>query len=139
MKDKKKAKKILNKIKNADEQFVNEDDKYIDPDFILESNGKAEKEFEQIMKKEKSIMSDRIKKFDKFCKKYDLYGDGIEEQIVLYLKNIFPKSYKKSQEHLINEDELPSPYDIYGFTSEDKKTEEDFFKVVEKWFKENKY
>ena len=81
----------------------------------------------------------RIKKFYKFCKKYDLYGDGIEEQIVLYLKNIFPKSYKKSQEHLINEDELPSPYDIYGFTSEDKKTEEDFFKVVEKWFKENKY
>ena len=84
-------------------------------------------------------MSDRIKKFDNFCKKYDLYGDGIEEQIVLYLKNIFPKSYKKSLEHLINEDELPSPYDIYGFTSEDKKTEEDFFKVVEKWFKENKY
>jgi len=65
-------------------------------------------------------MSDRINKFDNFCKKYDLYGDGIEEQIVLYLKNIFPKSYKKSQEHLINEDELPSPYDIYGFTSEDK-------------------
>lgn len=84
-------------------------------------------------------MSDRIKKFDNFCKKYDLYGDGIEEQIVLYLKNIFPKSYKKSQEHLINEDELPTPYDIYKLTSEDKKTEEDFFKVVEKWFKENKY
>ena len=55
MKDKKKAKKILNKIKNADEQFVNEDDKYIDPDFILESNGKAEKEFEQIMKKIKVL------------------------------------------------------------------------------------
>ena len=58
MKDKKKAKiiNILNKIKNADEYFINEDDKYIDPDFILESNGKAEEEFEQLMKKEKSIM-----------------------------------------------------------------------------------
>lgn len=28
-------------------------------------------------------MSERIKKFGNFCKKYDLYGDGMEEKIVL--------------------------------------------------------
>lgn len=28
-------------------------------------------------------MSERIKKFGNFCKKYDLQGDGMEEKIVL--------------------------------------------------------
>jgi len=47
------------------------------------------------------------------------------------------KSYKKSQEGLMSEDEIPNPADIYGFVSEDKKTEDDFFKAVQKWFADN--
>lgn len=66
-------------------------------------------------------MSDSIKKFNDFCKKYDVYEDGVEEKLVLYLKNIFPKSYKKSQEGLMSDDEIPNPADIYGFVSEDQK------------------
>ena len=57
-------------------------------------------------------MSDSIKKFNDFCKKYDLYENGVEEKLVLHLKNIFPKSYKKSQEGLMSEDEIPNPADI---------------------------
>jgi hypothetical protein len=33
-------------------------------------------------------MSSNIKKFNDFCKKYDLYENGVEENLVLYLKNI---------------------------------------------------
>jgi len=82
-------------------------------------------------------MSSNIKKFNDFCKKYDLYENGVEEKLVLHLKNIFPKSYKKSQEGLMSEDEIPNPADIYGFISEDKKTEDDFFIAVQKWFEDN--
>lgn len=30
----------------------------------------------------------------------------------------------------MSENEIPNPADIYGFISEDKKTQDDFFKVV---------
>ena len=32
-------------------------------------------------------------KFNKFCKKYDIHSDGIEEEVVEFLKGKFPKAY----------------------------------------------
>lgn len=32
-------------------------------------------------------------KFNKFCKKYDIHSDDIEEEVVEFLKGKFPKAY----------------------------------------------
>ena len=39
-------------------------------------------------------MEKNYDKFNKFCKKYDMYSDGIEEEVVEFLRGKFPKAYE---------------------------------------------
>ena len=80
-----------------------------------------------------------LSKFNKFCEKYDLYGDGVEEEVVELLKSKFPKYFKAAKDDLMkdnggDESEDPSPGSVFAYlpTNEDKK----FFDAVEKLFKE---
>ena len=85
-------------------------------------------------------MSKDYDEFDKFCKKYDMYADGIEEEVVVFLKEKFPKAYNGAKKDLMDtnggdEEELPSPGSIFAHISNDDKDE--FYSSVENWFKEN--
>ena len=84
-------------------------------------------------------MSNDDAKFNKFCKKYDMYADGIEEEVVEFLKEKFPKAYNAAKKDLMDanggdEEELPSPGSIFSHLSDDNKDE--FYSLVENWFKE---
>ena len=85
-------------------------------------------------------MAKNFDKFNKFCNQYDLHADGIEEEVIQFLKGKFPKAFNAAKKDLLNdnggdEEELPSPGSIYAYlsTTEDSK----FFKLLEEWFKEN--
>ena len=85
-------------------------------------------------------MTKNYDKFNKFCNQYDLHGDGIEEEVVEFLKGKFPKAYNDAKKDLMmdnggDENEMPSPGSIYGYLS---KTEDDkFFNELKNWFKKN--
>ena len=38
-------------------------------------------------------MGKNYDRFNNFCKKYDMHSDGIEEEVVEFLKGKFPKAY----------------------------------------------
>ena len=35
-------------------------------------------------------------RFNKFCEKYDMYADGVEEDVVAFLKDKYPDAWKKA-------------------------------------------
>ncbi len=84
-------------------------------------------------------MTKNYEKFNKFCENYNVYGDGIEEEVVNFLKKKFPKEYFKAKEDLINagatEDEVPSPGSIFSYLT--KSDEDVFYSLVKKWFEKN--
>lgn len=85
-------------------------------------------------------MEKNYDKFNKFCKKYDMYSDGIEEEVVEFLRGKFPKAYEGAKKDLMdandgNTDEIPSPGSIFAHLAD---TDDDnFYSSVEEWFKEN--
>ena len=78
-------------------------------------------------------------RFNKFCEQYDMYADGIEGEVVEFLKGAYPEAYKKSlKEAEGNESDFPpeesiSPSMIWGYVEND----DNFFSSVENWFNEN--
>ena len=85
-------------------------------------------------------MGKNYDQFNKFCKKYDMHSDGIEEEVVEFLKGKFPKAYKGAKKDLMeandgNEEEMPSPGSI--FAQIDDSDDEIFYSSVEGWFKKN--
>lgn len=85
-------------------------------------------------------MVKKYDKFNKFCKKYDMYSDGIEEEVVEFLKGKFPKAYNGAKKDLMNTnngdaEEIPSPGSIFAHLADSD--EDNFYSSVEEWFKEN--
>ena len=84
-------------------------------------------------------MSKNFDQFTKFSKKFDMHADGVEEDVVAFLKEKFPKYYKAAKKDLMadnggDEDEDPSPGSIYSYIPEAE--DDKFFSSVEKLFKE---
>ncbi len=79
-------------------------------------------------------------RFNKFCEQNDMYADGIEEEVVKFLKGKFPKAYNGAKKDLIeandgDQEEMPSPGSI--FTHIDDSDDDNFFSLIEGWFKKN--
>ena len=79
-----------------------------------------------------------------------MHGGGVQYRLDEYCKIQITRKNGKiiielinfSEENLLNLSDIKFFDSIFDIISEDSKyqiTEEDFFKVVEKWFKENKY
>jgi len=83
-------------------------------------------------------MEYKYKKFNQLMEKYDMTADGVEDNLVAHLREVFPNSYKKSQNDLAKQGAdghvLPSPSAIWGNISQDNKSEHQFFQVVDDWF-----
>ena len=47
-------------------------------------------------------MSKDYTKFNEFCKNYDMHADGIEEEVVEFLKGKFPKAYDGAKKDLMD-------------------------------------
>ena len=85
-------------------------------------------------------MGKNYDRFNKFCKKYDMHSDGIEEEIVEFLKGKFPKAYNGAKKDLMDanggdDDEIPSPGSIFAHLAETN--DDNFYSSVEGWFKKN--
>ena len=88
-------------------------------------------------------MSKDYERFNKFNETYDMYGDGIEEEVIKFLKGRFPDAYKKAlkeaeDDPFIKESGNPAegaiiPSMIWGYVEDD----DEFYSAVENWFKEN--
>ena len=83
-------------------------------------------------------MTKNFDKFTKFSEKYDMAADGVEEDVVAFLKKKFPKAYKGAKKDIMDgggdKDEEPSPGSIYAHIPEAE--DDKFFSSVEKLFKE---
>ena len=84
-------------------------------------------------------MSKNTDRFNKFCKKYDMYADGTEEKVVTFLKDKYPDAWKKALKEAeenntgdFSAEESVTPSMIWGYIEDD----DDFFSSVENWFKE---
>ncbi len=85
-------------------------------------------------------MTKNYEKFNKFCENYNIYGDGIEEEVLNFLKKKFPKAYNGAKKDLMeanggDEEEMPSPGSIFAHI--DSSDDDNFFSMVEGWFKKN--
>ena len=85
-------------------------------------------------------MSKDYDRYNKFCENYDMYADGIEEEVVELLKGKFSKAYNAAKKDLMDEnggdeEEMPSPGSLFAHLSNDE--EDEFYSSVENWFKEN--
>jgi len=85
-------------------------------------------------------MSKDYDRFNKFCQNYDMHADGIEEEVIKFLKSKFPKAYDEAKKNLMDEnggdeEEMPSPGSIFAHLSNDE--DDKFYSSVENWFKEN--
>ena len=79
-------------------------------------------------------------RFNKFCEQYNMHADGIEEEVVEFLKVKFRKEYSNAKKDLMSEnggdeEEMPSPGSIYAHLANSE--DDNFFSSVENWFKEN--
>jgi len=83
-------------------------------------------------------MAKDFNRFNKFNETYDMYADGIEEEVVKFLKNQYPDAYKKAIEEAKQEEsdfpveERVTPSMIWGYVEDD----DEFFSSLENWFKE---
>ena len=41
------------------------------------------------------LMSKDTGRFNKFCEKYDMYADGVEKDVIAFLKDKYPDAWKK--------------------------------------------
>ena len=85
-------------------------------------------------------MSKDYDRYNKFTEKYDMHADGIEEEVVEFLKGKFPKAYKAAKKDLMSEnggdeEEMPSPGSIFANLSDNDDNE--FYTSLENWFEEN--
>jgi hypothetical protein len=85
-------------------------------------------------------MSKDYDKYNKFCENYDMYADGIEEEVVEFLKGKFSKAYNAAKKDLMDEnggdeEEMPSPGSLFAHLSNDE--EDEFYSSVENWFEKN--
>ena len=69
-----------------------------------------------------------------------MHSDGIEEEVVEFLKGKFPKAYNGAKKDLMeanggDEEEMPSPGSIFAHI--DGSDDDNFFSMVEGWFKNN--
>ena len=84
-------------------------------------------------------MTKDYERFNKFCEQYDMHADGIEEEVVEFLKGKFPDEYKKALKEADDgisdfpPEQSVSPSMIWGYIQND----DEFFKSVENWFNEN--
>ena len=46
-------------------------------------------------------MAKNFDKFNKFCNQYDLHADGIEEEVIQFLKGKFPKAFNSAKKRPI--------------------------------------
>ena len=65
-------------------------------------------------------MSKNFDKFTKFGEKYDMAADGVEEDVVAFLKKKFPKAYKGAKKDIMACEEITWQYTLYSI----KKKEE---------------
>lgn len=85
-------------------------------------------------------MSKDYDRYNKFCENYDMYADGIEEEVVEFLKGKFSKAYNAAKKDLMDEnggdeEEMPSPGSLFAHLSNDE--EDEFYSSVENWFEKN--
>jgi len=85
-------------------------------------------------------MSKDYDRYNKFCENYDMYADGIEEEVVELLKGKFSKAYNAAKKDLMDEnggdeEEMPSPGSLFAHLSNDE--EDEFYSSVENWFEKN--
>ena len=77
-------------------------------------------------------------RFNKFNETYDMYADGIEEEVVSFLKSKYPNAYTQALEEAKEEEsdfpveERITPSMIWGYVKDD----DEFFLTLENWFKE---
>ena len=69
-----------------------------------------------------------------------MYSDGIEEEVVEFLKRKFPKAYNGAKKDLMDAnngdtEEVPSPGSIFAHLADTN--DDNFYSSVEEWFKEN--
>jgi hypothetical protein len=83
-------------------------------------------------------MTKNYDRFNKFNETYDMYGDGIEEKIIEFLRVRFPEAYEKAfkdakeEESDFPTEERITPSMIWGYIKDD----DEFYLAVENWFKE---
>ena len=83
-------------------------------------------------------MSKDTGRFNKFCEKYDMYADGVEKDVIAFLKDKYPDAWKKALKEAeenntgdFSAEESVIPSMIWGYVEDD----DDFFSSVENWFK----
>jgi hypothetical protein len=85
-------------------------------------------------------MGKNYDQYNKFSKKYDMHADGIEVEVVEFLKGKFPKAYNGAKKDLMDEnggdeEEMPSPGSIFAYLTDAE--DKEFYSSVENWFEKN--
>ena len=69
-----------------------------------------------------------------------MHSDGIEEEVIEFLKGKFPKAYDQAKKDLMDAndgdaEEIPSPGSIFAQLADND--DDNFYSFVEGWFKKN--